>query len=96
MGFRRILALDANGGIEREIALPTRCGGIGLRDGTFYIISADEDFDNLALATLDVSLPAPAAVEVAEISPEARALTFDGNAWWTSLRELNEVIAFTG
>ncbi|HEY2476978.1 MAG TPA: hypothetical protein VGI19_19515 [Candidatus Cybelea sp.] len=94
MGFRRILAFDQQGEVAREIALPTRCGGIGVRDGTFYMITADEEYENLALATIDVRQAAPQAVPVAILHPEARALTFDGRAWWTSYREENEVVSF--
>ena len=94
MGLRRILAFDEQGAIAREIALPTRCGGIGAHDGAFYMISADEEFDNLTLATLDVGLASPQAVPVATLNPEARALTFDGSAWWTSYREQNEIVSF--
>jgi outer membrane protein assembly factor BamB len=94
MGNRRILALDANGSILREIALPTRCGGIGVRAGTFYIISADEEFENLQLATLDVQVSNPALAPVAAIPFDARALAFDGDAWWTSHREASEIVSF--
>ncbi len=40
MGLRRIVALDAAGAIVREIALPTRIGGMGFGPGGFYLISA--------------------------------------------------------
>jgi DNA-binding beta-propeller fold protein YncE len=94
MHFQRILAFDANGSVLREIALPSRCGGIGVGSGAFYMITADEEFDHLELATLDVTSSTPAAVPVAELPPEARALAFDGNAWWTSHREVNEIVSF--
>jgi YVTN family beta-propeller protein len=94
LGLRRIVALDERGAIAREIALPTHCGGIGAGAGAFYIISADEEFDNLTLATLDVGVPAPQAVTLASLNPEARALAFDGKAWWTSYREQNEIVSF--
>jgi outer membrane protein assembly factor BamB len=94
MGFRRILAFDANGAVLREIALPTRCGGIGVRDGLFHMISADEEFENLQLATLDVRIGNPRAVPVAGLPSEARALAFDGRAWWTSHREASEIVSF--
>jgi hypothetical protein len=58
------------------------------------MISADDEFDHLQLATLDVQSSAPSAVPVAEMSAEARALAFDGNAWWTSYREVNEIVSF--
>ena len=94
MGFRRILELDKDLNTRREIALPTRCGGIGLRDGTFYMITADDEFDNLELATLDVSMSAPQAAPVAVMPPEARALAWDGSAWWTSHREESRIASF--
>jgi outer membrane protein assembly factor BamB len=95
MGNQRILALDpTNGSILREIALPTRCGGMGVRAGAFYIISADEEFENLELATLDVQTSNPALVPVATIPFDARSLAFDGNVWWTNHREASEIVSF--
>ena len=45
MHYRRILVLKPDMTIERTIALPTRCGGLGFGPGGgFYIISADEEF----------------------------------------------------
>jgi len=94
MGNRRVLEIDADGSVRREIALPTRFGGMGFRGSTFYIISADEEFENLQLATLDLKLNDPALVPVASIPFDARSLAFDGNAWWTSHREASEIVSF--
>jgi outer membrane protein assembly factor BamB len=94
MGKQRILAFDASGSLLREIALPTRCGGMGLRAGTFYIISADDEFENLQLATLDVAVSHPALAPVAAIPFDARSLAFDGDAWWTSHREASQIVSF--
>jgi len=91
----RIVQLDDAGSIVRAVALPTKCGGIGFGPGAFYMISADEEFDHLHLATLDLAHPNPAAVPVAEMSPDARALAFDGARWWTSHREAGEIVSFT-
>ncbi|HVR45446.1 MAG TPA: hypothetical protein VMT95_02205 [Candidatus Binatia bacterium] len=95
-GKHRILELDDRGGIRREIALPTRCGGFAFRaPGDCRMLSADEDFDHLTFARIDVNVGAPPAEPIAPINAEARALTFDGELWWTSYREENEVVAFT-
>jgi hypothetical protein len=94
MGNRRILALDANGTVLREIALPTRCAGMGFRASTFYMISADEEFENLQLATLDVQVNNPTLAPVAAIPFDARSLAFDGTSWWTSHREASEIVSF--
>jgi hypothetical protein len=95
MTHGKILAFDAQGAVLREIALPTRSGGIGFGPGAFYMITADDEFDVLQLATLDITLDHPEAVPLAPMPAEARSLAFDGTSWWTNLREANETIAFT-
>jgi hypothetical protein len=90
----RILALDSERSASREIALPSRCGGIGFGFGAFYMISADEELENLKLATLDIKLDHPPLAPVAALPPEARALVSDGTAWWTSHREQSRIVSF--
>ncbi len=95
-GKHRILELDANAGVRREITLPTRCGGFAFRaPGDCRMLSADEEFDNLTFAHIDLSKNAAESEPIAPINAEARALTFDGELWWTSYREENDVVAFT-
>lgn len=95
MHDQRILVMDAGGTIEREIPLPTRIGGMGFRDGTLYVITADAEFEILRFAALDVAQPAPQAVEVAAIPFDARSLAFDGSVWWTNHREASEMVSFS-
>jgi DNA-binding beta-propeller fold protein YncE len=94
-GRQRILALDASGAIQREIALPTRCAGFGFgpADATF-MISGDAELENLTLAGIDLRESTPAATPLAAIPFDARSLAFDGAAWWTSHREASEIVAF--
>lgn len=94
MTNRRILAMNTEGAILREIALPTRCTGFAFRDDTFYMISADDEFENLQLATLDVSQTQPTLEPVAGIPFDARSLAFDGHSWWTNHRESNDIVSF--
>lgn len=95
MTFKKILALDAEGAIVREVALPTRCAGMGFRNHTFHIIACDDEFENLELATLDVESAAPQALPLAGIPFDARSLAFQDGAWWTSHREASEIVSFT-
>jgi len=96
MGLRRIVTLDESGAVASEVALPTRCGGIGFGPGGFYIISADEEFENLKLAKLDLTGSDKDLELVAAIPFDgARALAYDGTAWWTSDREVSEIVSFT-
>jgi hypothetical protein len=95
-GLRRILELDAHATVRREIPLTTRCGGIGFdQDGHCFMISADQEFEKLEFARLDVNDSAPRPAPIASIDAEARALTFDGRTWWTSCRDANEIVAFS-
>jgi hypothetical protein len=96
MGLRRIVTLDDAGAIVREIALPTRIGGMGFGPGGFYVISADEEFENLALATFDVTSNDPKLAPIAGIAFDgARSIAYDGSGWWTSDREVSEIVSFT-
>lgn len=91
----RIVELDASAKIVREIALPSRCAGMGFGPGGFHIIAADEEFENLQFATLDLSQSKPDIAPIAGIPFDARALVFDGSAWWTCEREASEIVSFS-
>jgi hypothetical protein len=92
---RRILVLDTNLSVIREIALPTRCTGLSFDGGIFYIIQADEEFDELALATFDIRVDRPRLEIIAPMPAESRGLARSGGAWWTNQRELNEIVSFS-
>jgi len=95
MHNRRILEMGPDYAIRREIALPTRCAGFAFGlDGRFYMISADDEFENLAFGTLDVAQDRPQFERVAALPDEARYLLHDGSTWWTSLRDANELATF--
>lgn len=96
MTFRRILVLNGDAAIEREIALPTRCAGFGFGPGgRFYMISGDEEFEHLQFGTLDVTQSEPQFNAIRPLPDEARSLVHDGSRWWTSLRDANEIASFT-
>ncbi|MBV8375214.1 MAG: hypothetical protein JO302_06860 [Candidatus Eremiobacteraeota bacterium] len=94
MHNRRILVLDADDAIAREIQLPTRTGGFGFgSNDDFYLIAADEEFERLELATLDLQQPNRITV-MAPIEFGARGLTYDGGTWFTSDREASQIVSF--
>ena len=48
--------LKPDASVEREIALPTRCGGLGFGpQGRFYMILGDAELEHLSFGTLDIS-----------------------------------------
>jgi hypothetical protein len=94
MHDRRILALDANYTILREIPLPTRCGGFAFGpDGKLYMIAADEEFERLEFATFDLNGANKLDV-IAPVPFGARGLAADGRAWFTSDREVSQIVSF--
>lgn len=93
MHNRRIVTLDAQTQITSEIPLPTRCGGFGFGPGgQLYMISADDEFEKLELATLDLD---GTMKRLAPIEFGARSLAYDGSVWYTSDREAGFVVSFT-
>ncbi len=95
MHNRRILVMREDGKIEAEIPLSGPIGGLGVRAGKLYVISADEEFEDLHIATLTAGAETPELSEIASIPFGARSLAFDGNAWWTCEREKNQIVSFT-
>jgi hypothetical protein len=90
------LALDARGGVQREIALPVRCGGFAFdASGNPFMLTADDEFENLEFARADLQQSVAVVEPIASVPFEGRALTFDGSTWWTSDREVGEIVAFT-
>lgn len=86
--------MTGDGAIEREISLPTAIGGLAVRDGTLYVISADDDFEDLHFAILRGDGKNSEVDEIAEIPFGARSLAFDGELWWTNDREENQIVSF--
>jgi hypothetical protein len=96
MHYQRILEMNSDYAVRREIALPTRCAGFAFGpDGRFYMISTDDEFENLKFGTLDVTQDRPRFESIRPLPDEARYLLHDGAMWWTSLRDANEIATFT-
>ena len=60
------------------------------------MISADEEFENLAFGTFDIAGDQAPFESIRPLPEEARSLAHDSTRWWTSLREANEIASFTG
>jgi hypothetical protein len=90
---RRILALDEEGKVERAIDLPHQiCGHVFVR-GNFYCVTTDDETSGKYFLTRAGRIGG--AEDVARIDFGARALTFDGEHFWTNHREADQIVAFT-
>jgi hypothetical protein len=91
---RKILALDSDGAVQREIALDRVPVGMTIIDGVLYLITGAKNFKNLELTRVDARGDAPRVTVLASISFVARGLAFDGSCFWTGHRGANEIVAF--
>lgn len=95
LGNARILSLDAAGEIIREHKLDAKPVGMTVRDGSFWLLSADDDIENITLTRVDAHDGSPKTEHLGRVPFAARALAFDGTRFWTSQRDDNEIVAFT-
>ena len=89
-----ILSLDARGAVIRNLRLDRVPVGMTIVNGSFYLVTGDEDFRNLQLTKVDARGETPRVTALASIPFAARGLTFDGSHFWTSHRADNEIVAF--
>jgi hypothetical protein len=95
-GKQRILVIDTNVRVKRDIALPARCGGFGFgADGEAFMLSGDAELENLKFARIDLQESRPLVQPLAAVPFEARGLAYDGTSWWTCEREASEIVNFT-
>jgi hypothetical protein len=94
MTFRRILKLNADGTVARGVALPSPIVGVAFRGESLHGIAADDEFENLQFVALDIASSDALARPLGSIPFDARALAYDGRAWWTSHREASEIVSF--
>jgi hypothetical protein len=92
--YRKILALDAQGNIVREISLERTPVGMAIADGCFYLVAGDDEIENLELWRVDAHNEQPEVTVLASIPFDARGLAYDGTKFWTSHRDNNEIVAF--
>ena len=92
---RKILALDADGAVIRDIGLDRVPVGMTILDGVFYLVTGAKNFKNLELTTVDARGETPHVTALASIPFVARGLAFDGSRFWTGDRETDEIVAFT-
>jgi tRNA(Arg) A34 adenosine deaminase TadA len=92
--YRKILALNGEGAVTREIALDRVPVGMTIVDGNFYLVTTDEEFENVQLTKVDAHGEVPKITALASIPFDARGLTFDGSRFWTSHRDASEIVAF--
>jgi hypothetical protein len=93
---KRILGIDERGNVVRTIEVPREICGQCFVDGTFYVLTTDDETTNdYFLMKACVNGGQPKFEDVARVPFAARGLAFDGSRFWTNHREQNEIVSFT-
>jgi hypothetical protein len=90
---QRILRLDAQGNITREIAIEAEISGHVFVDGLIYVLrGTEQDGGDWRLARLDPRETLPRVEELARVPFQCRSLAFDGEHLWTNHREADQIV----
>jgi hypothetical protein len=92
---RKVLALGADGSVERVINVPHGICGQVFVDGLIFLVTTDDEkSENYWLTRVDVGTGSPRIEDLARIPFAARALAFDGERFWTNHREKDQIVSF--
>ena len=92
---KKLIALDSDGKAGRTIEVPHGICGQVFVGGLFYLVTTDaEETNDYWLTRVDPRPPQPVITDIARIPFQARALAFDGKAFWTNHREQNQIVCF--
>jgi hypothetical protein len=93
--LKKVLALGADGAVERVINVPHGiCGQVWVDGLIFLVTTDDEKSDNYWLTRVDPGGGAPRFEDLARIPFAARALAYDGERFWTNHREQHQIVSF--
>ena len=91
---RRILGLDERGNVVRQIDVPHQICGQCYVDGTFYLVTTEDEATNeYFLTRVSVNGETRCGRRSAH-SVCGASLAFDGSRFWTNHREANQIVAF--
>jgi hypothetical protein len=91
----RIMAIDDAGAVGTVIYLGRQILGHAVVGARFYVITAeDEDDEWYYLTRVDAHGATPEMEDIARVPFAARSLAFDGERFWTSHREADQIVAF--
>ena len=91
----RILKLDSDGKILREIPIGAEICGHVFVDGSIYVLRGTEQGnEDWRIARLNPRKETPEIEDLARVPFQCRSLTFDGQHFWTNHRVAGEIVSF--
>ncbi len=92
---KKVIALSAEGKVERVISVPHGICGQVIIGGIIYLVTTDdEETTDYWLTRVDPRGATPKIDDLVHIPFAARALAFDGKNFWTNHREQNQIVSF--
>jgi hypothetical protein len=91
---RRILGLDDEGNIVRQIDVPHQICGQCYVEGNFYLVTTEDEESGEYFLTRVPADGTEGSKDLARIPFAARSLAYDGSRFWTNHREANQIVAF--
>lgn len=92
---QRILRLDTDGNITREIIVGAEISGHVFVDGSIYVLRGTEQGEgDWHIARLNLSGMSPQIEPLARVPFQCRSLACDGQHFWTNHREADRIIRF--
>jgi hypothetical protein len=92
---QKVLALGAEGQVERVITIPHGICGQVFVDGLLFLVTTDdEEKGDYWLTCVDPRPATPSIRDLVRVPFAARALAFDGTRFWTNHREQDQIVSF--
>jgi outer membrane protein assembly factor BamB len=92
---QKVLALGAEGQVERVIEVPHGICGQVFVDGFLFLVTTDnEEKGDYWLTRVDPRPATPKIKDLVRVPFAARALAFDGTRFWTNHREQDQIVSF--
>ena len=91
---RRLLGVDGQGNVDEVLPVPHQICGQTFANGDFYLVTTEDEKTNDYWITRVSRQNGRTIQDVAHVPFAARALTFDGEQFWTNHREAGEIVSF--
>ena len=92
---KKVLALGAEGHVERVINVPHGICGQVFAGGFIYLVTTDDETTtDYWLTRVDPRPATPQIDDLVRIPFAARARAFDGTCFWTNHREQDQIVSF--
>jgi hypothetical protein len=93
---QKLLFIDDRAHVSKTFDAPHQICGCTVANRSVYLLTTDdEETYDYFITRVDVGGPSVTAVDVAHVPFHGRSLGWDGEKFWTNLREADQVIAFT-